>query len=163
MIFFYIPSSYTKIWGGEKMSPSGVSPKSVKSKMRRRRKKKKKKEKKKSRWKQWPTSLHPPPRVAHASTPGPKKEKVDENNGQLRFVRHHVWRTQARLDQLLALTNVGEGKGQLRIKSLKLCNFIYFIFIFIFGWSKYTWQDLSCLALSEREKCSWRQTKVKLC
>ena len=25
--------------------------------------------------------------------------KVGENNGQLRFVRHHVWRTQARLDQ----------------------------------------------------------------
>ena len=28
-----------------------------------------------------------------------KKKKVDENNGQLRFVRRHVWRTQARLDQ----------------------------------------------------------------
>ena len=28
-----------------------------------------------------------------------KKKKVGENNGQLRFVRHHVWRTQARLDQ----------------------------------------------------------------
>ena len=28
-----------------------------------------------------------------------KKKKVAENNGQLRFVRHHVWRTQARLDQ----------------------------------------------------------------
>ena len=27
------------------------------------------------------------------------KKKVGENNGQLRFVRHHVWRTQARLDQ----------------------------------------------------------------
>ena len=24
---------------------------------------------------------------------------VGENNGQLRFVRHHGWRTQARLDQ----------------------------------------------------------------
>ena len=28
-----------------------------------------------------------------------KKKKVGENNGQLRFVRHHGWRTQARLDQ----------------------------------------------------------------
>ena len=29
-----------------------------------------------------------------------KKEKnVGENNGQLRFVRHHGWRTQASLDQ----------------------------------------------------------------
>ena len=28
-----------------------------------------------------------------------KKKNVGENNGQLRFVRHHVWRTQARLDQ----------------------------------------------------------------
>ena len=28
-----------------------------------------------------------------------KKKKVGENNGQLRFVRHHVWRTQASLDQ----------------------------------------------------------------
>ena len=30
-----------------------------------------------------------------------KKKLVGENNGQLRFVRHHVWRTQARLDQFL--------------------------------------------------------------
>ena len=40
--------------------------------------------------------------MAHASTPGPKrkkKKKVGENNGQLRFIRHHGWRTQARLDQ----------------------------------------------------------------
>ena len=28
-----------------------------------------------------------------------KEKKVGENNGQLRFVRHHVWRTQPRLDQ----------------------------------------------------------------
>ena len=28
-----------------------------------------------------------------------KKKKVCENNGQLCFVRHHGWRTQARLDQ----------------------------------------------------------------
>ena len=28
-----------------------------------------------------------------------KKKKVGENNGQLRFFRHHGWRTQARLDQ----------------------------------------------------------------
>ena len=32
-----------------------------------------------------------------------KKKKVGENNGQLRFVRHHVWRTQARLVQFLLL------------------------------------------------------------
>ena len=72
--------------------------------------------KKESRWKQWPASLRPPPRVAHASTPGPKKEsrwkqwpasqhastpgpKVGENSGQLRFVHNHGWRTQAHLDQ----------------------------------------------------------------
>ena len=47
----------------------------VKSRRRRKRKKKKKKKKKE------------------------KKKKVGENNGQLRFVRHRVWRTQARLDQ----------------------------------------------------------------
>ena len=40
-----------------------------------------------------------------------KKKKVGENNGQLRFVRHHVWRTQARLDQK---EKVGENNGQLR-------------------------------------------------
>ena len=28
-----------------------------------------------------------------------KRKKVGENNGQLRFVRHQGWRTQARLDQ----------------------------------------------------------------
>ena len=28
-----------------------------------------------------------------------EEEKVGENNGQLRFVCNHVWRTQARLDQ----------------------------------------------------------------
>ena len=28
-----------------------------------------------------------------------ERKKVGENNGQLRFVRHHGWRTQARLDQ----------------------------------------------------------------
>ena len=31
-----------------------------------------------------------------------RKKKVGENNGQLSFVRHRVWRTQARLDQLLS-------------------------------------------------------------
>ena len=35
----------------------------------------------------------------HACTKRKKKKKVGENNGQLRFVRHHGWRTQARLDQ----------------------------------------------------------------
>ena len=39
-----------------------------------------------------------------------KKKKVGENNGQLRFVRHHGWRTQARLDQ-----KVGENNAQLRL------------------------------------------------
>ena len=28
-----------------------------------------------------------------------RKKKVGENNGQLCFIRHHGWRTQARLDQ----------------------------------------------------------------
>ena len=31
---------------------------------------------------------------------GEKEKNVGENNGKLRFVRHHVWHTQARLDQL---------------------------------------------------------------
>ena len=31
-------------------------------------------------------------------------EKIGENNGQLRFVRHHGWRTQARLDQNVKIT-----------------------------------------------------------
>ena len=52
---------------GNKFSATGVSPKWVKSRSRRRRKK----EREKSRWKQWPASLRPPPRVAHASMPGP--------------------------------------------------------------------------------------------
>ena len=56
--------------GRGKISPSGVSQKWVKS--RRRRKKKRRKR---------------------------ENKKVGENNGQLRFVRHHMWRTQARLDQ----------------------------------------------------------------
>ena len=34
-------------------------------------KQKTEKKEEKSRWKQWPASLCPPPRVAHASTPGP--------------------------------------------------------------------------------------------
>ena len=39
--------------------------------------------------------------VRHGSFPevGQKKKKVGENNGQLRFVRHHGWRMKARLDQ----------------------------------------------------------------
>ena len=57
------------IWGEENISASGVSPKWVKSRRRRRKRRKK------------------------------KKKKVGENNGQLPFVRHHGWRTQARLDQ----------------------------------------------------------------
>ena len=39
-------------------------------------------------------------RTQAASAKKKKKKKVGENNGQLRFVRHHVWRSQARLDQL---------------------------------------------------------------
>ena len=39
-----------------------------------------------------------------------KKKKVGENNGQLRFVRHHGWRTQAFPDQ-----KVGNSNGQLLI------------------------------------------------
>ena len=49
-----------------------------------------------------------------------RKKKVGENNGQLRFVRHHVWRTQARLDQktssfsslaALAVSRCGKARG----------------------------------------------------
>ena len=36
-----------------------------------------------------------------------KEKKVGENNGQLRYVRHHVWRTQARLDQLKYFNEAG--------------------------------------------------------
>ena len=44
-----------------------------------------------------------------------RKKKVGENNGQLRFVRHHMWRTQARLDQKKERKKkVGENNGQLR-------------------------------------------------
>ena len=43
--------------------------------------------------------------ASYTTTGGARKhvwtKKVGENNGQLRFVRHHVWRTQARLDQKL--------------------------------------------------------------
>ena len=45
------------------------------------------------------TKIRTPPRVAHAS-------RLDQNNGQLCFVRHHKWRTQARLDQLIVLMAV---------------------------------------------------------
>ena len=42
--------------------------------------------------------------ASSATTCGARKhawtKKVGENNGQLRLVCHHVWRTQARLDQL---------------------------------------------------------------
>ena len=61
----------------------------------------KEEEERNSRWKQWPASLRPPPRVPHAST-----KKVGENNGQLYFVRHHEWRTQASLDQKLVFPSV---------------------------------------------------------
>ena len=42
-----------------------------------------------------------------------KKKKEGENNGQLCFMRHHGWRTQARLDQK---TKVGENNGPLRFR-----------------------------------------------
>ena len=38
-----------------------------------------------------------------------KKEKVGENNVQLRFVSHHGWRTQARLDQFYNRTDRQTG------------------------------------------------------
>ena len=34
-------------------------------------------------------------------------KKVGENNGQLRFVRHHGWRTQAPLDQFFLHPRAG--------------------------------------------------------
>ena len=43
--------------------------------------------------------------ASSATTCGARKhawtKKVGENNGQLRLVRHHGWRTQARMDQKL--------------------------------------------------------------
>ena len=43
-----------------------------------------------------------------------EKKKVGENNGQLRFVCHHVLRTQTRLDQKRRRKEVVENNGQLR-------------------------------------------------
>ena len=44
-----------------------------------------------------------------------KKKKIGQNNAQLRFVCHHGWRTQARLDQKKK-KKVGENNGQLRFR-----------------------------------------------
>ena len=74
IFFLHISSSYAKILG-ETNFQSQELPRSgwkVEGGEERKRKKKKKKEEEKSRWKQWAASLRPPPRVAHASTPGPK-------------------------------------------------------------------------------------------
>ena len=76
-MFLHISSSYAKILGetnfhAREIPRSGWKVEGGKEKERKRKKEEKKKK---------------------------KKKKVGENNGQLRFVRHHVWRTQARLDQ----------------------------------------------------------------
>ena len=39
------------------------------------------------------------PEVGEKQKAKKKKKEEGENNGQLRFIRHSVWRTQARLDQ----------------------------------------------------------------
>ena len=69
----HISSSYAKILGETNFHAREIPRSGWKVEGGERRKKKKKKEEKeKSRWKQWPASLRQPPRVAHASTPGPK-------------------------------------------------------------------------------------------
>ena len=50
-----------------------------------------------------------------------KKKKVGENNGQLRFVRHHGLRTQARLDQNWLSIYPEVGKETLVIDKVRLC------------------------------------------
>ena len=74
---------------GNKFSVTGVSPKWVKSRRRRRKKKKEEEKKKKKEEK----------KEEKEEEKEEKKKKVGENIGQLRFVRHHGWRTQALLDQ----------------------------------------------------------------
>ena len=54
--------------------------------------------------------------ASSATTGGARKhawtKKVGENNGQLRFFRHHGWRAQARLDQLaVAVAAYGQDDG----------------------------------------------------
>ena len=46
--------------------------------------------------------------------------KVGENNGQLRFIRHHGWRTQARLDQF-------SDKHQPEVELIKISNISHHI------------------------------------
>ena len=86
----------------------GVSPEWVKS--RRRRKKEKKchaREFPRSGWK-----------AEGVQKEEKKKKKVGENNCQLRFVRHHEWRTQTRLDQKKEeeRKKVDENNGQFRFR-----------------------------------------------
>ena len=94
----YISSSYSKILGETNFHAREIPRSGSKAKNGEKKKKKKEEEKKKKKKKKkMPSLLRSPPRV---------DEKVGENNGQLPFVRHHVWRTQAHLDQLLVFVNV---------------------------------------------------------
>ena len=79
----------------------GVSPKLVKSKKRRKKKEKKEEEK-----------------------------KVGENNGQLRFIRHHVWRTQACLDQYI--THATHLTWYRQTGLMKFLPFVLLMKIFLF-------------------------------
>ena len=62
----------------------------MKSRRRRKKKEERKKRKEKSRWKQWPASLRPPPRVAHASTPGPKLVCPKKYIGKKKFDQQKI-------------------------------------------------------------------------
>ena len=68
--FLHISSSYAKILGETNFHAREI-PRSGWKVEGGEERKKKKEEEEKSRWKQWPASLRTPPRVAHASTPGP--------------------------------------------------------------------------------------------
>ena len=59
-----------------------------------------------------------------------KEKKVGENNGQLRFVRHHRQRTQARLDQYPQMTWCGAFASS-EFKACKLAAYGSLILIII--------------------------------
>ena len=72
-MFLHISSSYAKILGETNFHAREIPRSGWKVEGGEEEEKKRKKEK--SRWKQWPASLRPSPRVAHASTPGPKRSQ----------------------------------------------------------------------------------------
>ena len=72
IFFLHISSSYAKILGETNFHAREIPLSGWKVEGVEERKKEKKEEEEKNRWKQWPASLRPPPRVPHASTSGPK-------------------------------------------------------------------------------------------